>query len=151
MNKILKVILNIILIPWQLPQIIVGLIILSVLKAKGKLTTVFDYKTSWVFWHNDPTYTGVSLGPIIILNERNYKDSDLKTVKHEYGHCIQSFILGSIYLLIIGFVSLVINNLLWKVFYPVLPYFYYSHFPELWADQLGGVLKPGQKTRYDKI
>lgn len=74
---------------------------------------------------------GVSLGNYIFLSER----SGLKepAYDHEFGHCIQSRILGPLYLPIVGLCSGIHclfhnrkNN-------------YYEFWTEKWANKLGGI------------
>lgn len=52
-----------------------------------------------------PKIGGVSLGLFIFVGENQNQDMIRKTAVHEYGHTIQSLILGPFYLLIIGIVS----------------------------------------------
>ena len=64
-------------------------------------------------------------------------------MKHEYGHSIQSRILGPAYLLIIGIPSL-LGNIYDRVFNKEWKYskscrWYYNQPWEKWADKLGGV------------
>lgn len=131
--------LTIILSLWQLPQTLLGLIILAIFGAQGYIVRVTKIKTSWIFWTKAPNFTGISLGPIIILDDKRFAN-DSFAQNHEYGHCVQSFIFGPLYLLIIGLPSLVLNNLLWSLVHKERPYKYYTHYPEDWADKLGGVI-----------
>ena len=56
-------------------------------------------------------------------------------VRHEYGHCRQSRILGPFYLLVIG-----LPSLLWALWWtPGRSVGYYSFYTERLADRLGGV------------
>ena len=75
---------------------------------------------------------GISLGRYIILREYLVDD-----VKHEYGHCQQSKLLGPLYLFIIGIPSL------WHAtFYRCdSTKSYFSFWTEKWADNLGGVFR----------
>jgi hypothetical protein len=87
-------------------------------------------------------YGGLSCGLFIFVTDENTgittpKTCDKLTV-HEYGHTIQSLILGPLYLLIIGIPSIAWGN---------LPRFtrlrkeknipYSACFSEGWADKLG--------------
>ena len=63
--------------------------------------------------------------------------------QHERGHRVQSRILGPLYLLVVGIPS-VVRNLIFRVKqrkYPLykLVKWYYSGYPEKWADKLGHV------------
>lgn len=79
---------------------------------------------------------GVSLGDFIIFEYDFYFDEE--TVKHEHGHQIQSLIFGPLYLIVIGITSGVFNNLQSRIFKKSKEW-YYSRFPENWADKLGKV------------
>jgi len=100
---------------------------------KGVLITV---------WAGKRFFSGVSLGFFVLLHEksmiRQSYDSificpEEETINHEYGHCIQSIMLGPLYLFIVGIKSL-INY--WTCKNTKV---YYTLFPEKWADKLGGV------------
>jgi hypothetical protein len=61
--------------------------------------------------------------------------------QHEYGHSVQSRILGPLYLPVVGLPS-VVRNLYGRLYrrrtgHPWLRY--YDGFPERWADRLGGL------------
>lgn len=45
---------------------------------------------------------GISLGKYIIVSQW----ATQKTIMHEYGHCLQSKILGPLYLLVVGLPSI---------------------------------------------
>ncbi len=119
----MDILLNIIYFTWCLPQTVIGLIIQVIFKVKNrkkyKLSTVIELEARF----------GVSLGKYILIG--NY---DEKTIKHEYGHTVQNFIFGPLYLIIIGIPSIV-RNILSRF----IKIEYYNGFPERWADQLGGV------------
>lgn len=85
---------------------------------------------------------GLSCGLFIFVTDENSGLSTLKVCDkltvHEYGHTIQSLILGPLYLIIIGIPSLVWANL--PVFVKLrkeknIPYS--TCFAEGWADRLG--------------
>ncbi|MDR0562334.1 MAG: hypothetical protein LBG73_06560 [Spirochaetaceae bacterium] len=83
--------------------------------------------------------SGVSFGPYICLNDEN----DENDIRHELGHSIQSLYLGPLYLAIAGIPS-VCNNVWDRRFHKRWTprdriRWYYSRFPENWADKLGGV------------
>ena len=71
---------------------------------------------------------GLSLGEYIFLNNNR-----VASIKHEYGHSIQSKYLGPLYLLVIG-----IPSLIWAIF-GKRGDAYYAFYTERWADKLGGV------------
>ena len=83
---------------------------------------------------------GISLGAFIFVGanvpKRRAPASDL--VNHEYGHCLQSILLGPFYLLVIGLPSIIwagcFND--WRKKHNKSYYWLYC---ERWADKWGGV------------
>ena len=140
MNKFLNIIKTVALYIWQLPQNLLGLILLIFYKAKHKYT--LDSGVTVYFCSYFPG--GISLGQYSIVNAYHYrtdKDECLKrdTIKHEaIGHAKQSMMLGPLYLIVIGLPSLI-----WAWLYgPVIPYTpngYYKFYTEKWADKLADV------------
>lgn len=109
---------------WQLPQNILGLLFLLLIKGEERHSlNGITFYYCWGFGG------GISLGKYIILGD--YSEGD---VRHEYGHCLQSLRLGWLYLLVIG-----LPSLLWATFYKGENY--YSFYTEKWADKLGGVIR----------
>ncbi len=95
---------NILLYIWQLPQNILGVLILIIgiftkkilIKQKIKhpknlYTTI--YPSKWYF--------GISLGHYVFVHYQ----SNQNTINHEIGHTFQSKILGPMYLIVIGIFS----------------------------------------------
>ena len=113
---------NFLLYLWQLPQNLLGLIVIKITNAKFNETRNI-YQTKWKYKF------GVSLGKYIIFSGR-YKIID---VHHEQGHQKQSLYLGWLYLIIIGLPSVIGNRCkLSNSKYYKLPW-------ERWADTLGNV------------
>lgn len=116
---------------WGLPQNLFGVILYLILKRKAVKTE--DYKDSKVLY-TKWRHGAVSLG-LFIFMFGEYWIGDEETIKHEYGHSIQSKILGPLYLIVIG-----IPSLLWAGFiHNLTKKSYYWFYPEAWADKLGGV------------
>lgn len=114
---------------WQLPQHLLAKFLIKIYNASYEE----DYNGKSIY-HIDK-YWGISLGNYIIIN----KHSNDNTIKHEYGHSIQSLYFGPLYLFIIGLPSITMN-VLSRV--KILdPRNYYNRWPESWADQLGGVAR----------
>lgn len=107
---------------WQLPQNLIGFLIITIMKAKKQN----DYYVCPLF------RAGVSLGNYIIFDHRIYVNKF--SIKHEKGHQKQSLYLGLFYLLIIGLPS-IIGNILRRFF----EFDYYKQPWELWANKLGGI------------
>lgn len=120
---------------WQLPQNLLGLIMLLFMKPhiskenyKG-ITVVVSKKMRG----------GISLGNYIILSE-NYGDKTTRqdVWDHEWGHTRDSRMFEPLYLIVIGLPSLI-----WAWTYGrLVPYThngYYKFYTEKRADRLGGV------------
>lgn len=128
MSKFLNILKQVGLYIWQLPQNLVGLVVLCFISHKEKCTVAgIDLYYSKTF------PGGISLGKYVIIGSKNEN-----TVKHEHGHQIQSMYLGPLYLIVIGLPSLI-----WAWLYgPVIPYTrngYYRFYTEKWAEKLGKV------------
>lgn len=119
---------NILLYLWQLPQNIIGLLIL--LFIKGEVKHKFQ-DISYYFY--DPFPGGISLGNYLILGSNHSQ-----TIRHEHGHAIQSRMLGPLYLLVVGLPSII-----WAWLYgwiiPETKNGYYKFYTEKWADKLVGI------------
>lgn len=126
----LKKVLNKFLVySWQLPQNVLGLLVI--------LFTGAAYMPQHDCWIaiNDKSYFGVSLGSYIIFG-LGYPGE--VTLKHEQGHQKQSLYLGWLYLVLIGIPS-AIGNLLFRISFIDRKWDYYKQPWEKWADVLGGV------------
>ena len=112
----------------ELPQSLLGLLLRQIYK--GNDTKYEDV----VLRRSLKMQGGISLGRYIIVSQFASKE----TVKHEYGHCLQSRRLGWLYLLVIGLPSIV-----WAGMYGTVVKRtrngYYRCYTERWADRLGGV------------
>lgn len=116
---------------WQLPQNILGLLVILCTKA--------EYSSGYDVWETRKYLFGVSLGAYIVFGG----DFDYTDLKHERGHQKQSLYLGWFYLLLIGLPSALGNiydrvaHARWSVEERL--YWYYKQPWEKWADSLGGV------------
>jgi hypothetical protein len=97
MKKLLKYL-------WQLPQHLIALVLLAIYKLRehqdirhfGDVTFIIDGDAK-------PGYhTAFTLGEYIFTNTTHQG-----TLRHEYGHTLQSRILGPLYLLVIALPSLI--------------------------------------------
>lgn len=123
---------NILLYIHQLPQNIIGLLVICFTHSK------YD---RYFGCYNTYKYSfGVSLGKYIIFGGRPTPTD----IKHEQGHQRQSLYLGWLYLLIIGLPS-VCGNLWDRLFHKKwtnqkrIDWYYNRLLWEHWADKLGGV------------
>ena len=126
---------------WQLPQNLLGLLVIKVTRAE--LSTLFvEQSQSYYRSRLDHCSFGVCLGEYIIFGA--YSASVIGW-KHEAGHRRQSRMFGPLYLLVVGLPS-VVRNIWDKVAHRSWGYerkklWYYGGYPEHWADMLGGVMR----------
>ena len=135
MNRALTVLTAALLQVWQLPQNLLGLLVGLFLKGKRRLPGVPGIPKAIRIVGARNMWGGISLGNFVYLRPPVYE----KMVRHEYGHCIQSRLLGPLYLLVIG-----LPSLLWALWWnPGRPVPYSWFYTERWADCLGGVERRG--------
>ena len=129
---------NILFYVWQLPQNILGLLVILVTRAEKTVAP-------WEWVTGKPPRFGVCLGNYIIFGGAG---GSIESIKHEQGHHKQSEILGPFYLILIGIPSFlwnIITRILWifstkKRWWLVTLIKIYYHMPwEYTADKLGGV------------
>lgn len=129
---------------WQLPQNLGAIVIIKAHKIKlNSYTLQINGVKYYLLKHVGNS--GVSLGDYILLDSDIHKTltSNEISVLHEYGHHIQSMIFGPLYLIFVGIPS-GINNLRNRHQKKIgwnnkeLSKWYYSRYPENWADKLGG-------------
>lgn len=143
--KALQLIKNILLYIWQLPQNLLGLILLLVYSYDKKLVA----SNGNIVYISKKMPGGISLGKYSIISDYYvYKcksDDEIlnnDVTKHEaLGHGTQSRYLGPLYLFVIG-----IPSICWAAIYPCkrFPYSkngYYVFYTEKWADKLAGVVR----------
>ena len=125
MKKIIKWI-------WTLPQNCLGWLLYHCIKGD-----VLHYKKAIVKCWNLQSGS-MAMGKYIFLCP-NHVDNE-RMIKHEYGHVLQSELLGCLYLLVIG-----IPSIIWAWCFENYRnkhhIGYFSFYTEQWADYLGGVNK----------
>lgn len=127
MKKIINILLQILLIIWQLPQCVIGLIMLPFL-GKKRLITYRNY--CWCY-EGEYMKGGISLGCFAFVSPNNATREEV--VMHEVdGHTKDSKIFGPLYLLIIGLPS-ILNA--WLQFTEC----YYDFFTEKRANKHAGL------------
>lgn len=109
---------------WCIPQNLLGLLFLLFIRGEERHTL-----NGISFYYAKDFRGGISLGRYIILGDKRER-----SVRHEFGHCIQSRMLGPLYLIVVGLPSL-IHAWLCKCD----DHSYYDYWCERWADKLGGV------------
>lgn len=127
--------LRVLLYIWQLPQNLLGLLLLLIYKREKE----YHRLNGRTFYYTSEMRSGISLGDYIIMHREDKEDG----MRHEYGHTIQSRYLGPLYLLVIGLPSLC-GNIYDSIAHKHWPYekscrWYYNQPWEKWADKLGRV------------
>ncbi len=90
-----------------------------------------------IAYHNED-WSGISLGRFIVINGQRGEEWVSTTKVHEYGHYIQSLLLGPFYLLIIGLPSMIwCNAKKYRTLREQKGVSYFSFYPERWANFLG--------------
>lgn len=127
MKKFLNYLIQIILILWQLPQCLVGVIMLPFL---GKLKLI-DYRNFCWCFEGKNMQGGISLGCFCFLSP--YSSKQEEKVMHELdGHTVDSKIWGPLYLIVIGIPS-ILNAWL------DITECYYDFYTEKWANKHAGL------------
>lgn len=115
---------------WGLPQTFLGFVLFLIHRKNehfvyhGAVVTRWNHRGS------------VGLGMFVFLSQRDANQQRLTT--HEYGHTIQSLILGPLFLIIVG-----IPSFLWATLPVCIRYrrrkkvSYHKFYTERWANRLG--------------
>lgn len=117
---------------WGFVQTLIGAIIFLICPKKQKLIYHGAVVAEWKLKGS------LSLGMFIFLSDSMSEERKRRVLVHEYGHTIQSLILGPLYLIVIGLPSCI-----WAGFPPCEKYrrrrnrSYYWLYPERWANLLG--------------
>ena len=103
-NKLLTILVNFFLAIWQLPQIIVGLMMLAVFRNKTTYTNPYNHIMVWnINCHHAFGNACFSTGPFIITCDENVTEEILK---HETGHSLSSIRTGWFYHIVISIPSI---------------------------------------------
>lgn len=135
---------KILLYIWQLPQNLLGLILIGFYKLiNGKECYKYTTYNNIDYYVAPAMPSGISLGKYVIFHHEYKESSD--SFKHEYGHTRQSKKYGLFYLLIIGLPSLC-GNVYDRLFHSNWDWkksnkWYYNLPWEKGADKLGGVFR----------
>ena len=132
---------------WGLPQNVLGALILPLLRGRrfryhGALVTVYSDK------RRAPALGAFSLGTFIFMPCTWTEEYRRHIVVHEYGHTVQSLILGPLYLLVIAIPSVIWSRRFGRRYaqYLARNVNYTDRFPENHADLLGEYAT-GEKAR----
>ena len=115
---------------WGLPQTLLGLLLFIYWFPRSETRYCYHGAmiTEWT------ARGGISLGLFVFVPQKTHPGVTV----HEFGHCVQSLLLGPLYLIAVGIPSYLWANL------PALKKLrrdtgrsYYSIYPENWANRLG--------------
>lgn len=132
----MKALCEIILWVWQLPQNLLGLLLLLYYSHEKEYHRLNGRR----FYFTEEMKSGISLGNYIIMSREDKEDG----MRHEYGHSIQSRVLGPLYLVVIGIPSGLYNLIDQLIVEKAIGLersisLYYNMPWEKLADRLGGV------------
>ena len=129
-----KFLLEIVYWTWCLPQTLVGLIVKLIFK--GKKITHFYYEDFTDIYSYNCGLGSISLGKYVLLCRSHMYNKSV--IKHELGHRVQSFILGPLYLIVIGLPSLIWAGCFEK-YRSRHKVSYYDFYTEAWANKIAKV------------
>ena len=124
---------------WGLPQNAMGLLVFLVLSPFGKVRLFHNCIVTDL--HVKKNRGGVTFGMFVFLfladeTYKNRPDYVHDLTVHEFGHTVQSMIVGPFWPLIIGFPSVTWANFVWR-FFMHKKCSYYWLYCEGWANILG--------------
>ena len=136
---------RILLFVWELPQNLLGILLLTICWSISLIIEIRFDQERLIIETKGPA---ISLGLFVFWTSHSNRwiELDKRNRDHEWGHSVQSRILGPLYLVIVGLTSQL------RVFYLVVYREirghkwtgYFEGFPEAWADRLGGVNRSSQ-------
>jgi hypothetical protein len=119
---------------WCLPQTLLGFCVLLFFRLVDKRISVVPYQSESLLIYSEKMQGGLSLGRYL-FSGRYSEPFATHLAKHEYGHCLQSFRLGWLYLVVIGIPSAAWAMMHgWRYFSGIS---YYKFYTERWANHLG--------------
>lgn len=130
---------------WEAPQKALAHIIAKIVKTEE--TDLVKLNNETVHLHLWKYSSGLSLSNHIFLPKKSFNKPineifeskwHYNYLAHEYGHTMQSHMLGIFYLIVIGAPSIIWAGCFDK-YREKTGKSYYSFFTEKWADKLGGV------------
>jgi len=137
--------MDIFLWSWCLPQTLMGHLMYKKYIKKGLVLSTKKHKLGTILIRETKLGGGRSLGKYIFTYDytnskasKQWKEAAQERMdRHEYGHAIQSYILGPLYLFVVGLPSITMNMMTKAGI--LKRETYYKRWPETWADKLGKV------------
>ncbi len=143
-----KAIFYLIQFTWGLPQNLMGLIVYILMHKKCEHERFYNSFVTYI--KTGKPFGGVSFGIFIFVNADRAADWRHDTLIHEYGHTIQSLVLGPLWMFVIALPSVVWCNLPALVRYrKEKDVSYYALYCEGWAN-IWGALFSGEKFITDE-
>lgn len=145
-----KILFYLIQFTWALPQNLAGLIGFLIFKSKGAKHDGF-HNAFITYVETEKPFGGISLGCFIFVNAKRTDEWLHDTRIHEFGHTIQSIVLGPTWVFVIG-----IPSIIWCNFKPICKYrkendvSYYTIYCEGWANLWGSKFS-GEKFVTDEL
>ncbi len=132
---------------WEMPQNLFGLLLLALLSSR---VSVIEFCNERAFI--EVNGFGVSLGTFIFWSRYLVPTGYADNRQHEYGHALQSKILGPFYIPLIGIPSLMRNiyGRWYSKLYKREWQGYHHGFPEKWANNLGRRYYPAERQSAKK-
>jgi len=133
MYKDKHLIINILIALWELPQILIGLIILAIFHNKTTYTNPCNHISVWnINAHGAFGTACFSLGPIIVTCNDKVAE---RTLRHETGHSYDGIRFGLLYFFIVAIPSVF---LFWyKRIFSKSQEWYLQRWPEVSAEKRG--------------
>ena len=134
----MRILLQALLYAWQLPQNLLGLLVIAFTRPSAAIPCSDCYSVVRASYR---MRGGISLGRYAIISTSQCTTC---TIRHELGHCRQSRMLGPLYLIVIGLPSII-----WAALHSRLAprKSYYWFYTERCADRLGGVERPDSPSQ----
>lgn len=124
---------NFLLNIWELPQKLLA----AAVKKLSKAQLISEYNEAKIYYWKWSGGMSLSNNIFVPFEQYNKTEYQINYVKHEYGHTIQSKILGPLYLFVIG-----LPSILWawlgENYRKKNKVSYYAFYTEKWANKLGG-------------
>lgn len=140
--KPLRWAIRVLLFVWELPQNLLGIGALAYDRAIGYVVRIaFERERLMI----ETRRRAISLGLFVFWTSRSNRwiELDQRNRNHEWGHSVQSRILGPLYLPVVGVPSTL--RVIYLIAYRKIKgrrwQGYFDGFPENWADRLGGVAR----------
>ena len=135
-HAIRGVLYTLVQVTWGFPQTVLGFVVFLAHAKRPHIRFHGSIVTTW------ESRKALSLGPFVFLNGPASGPDALEQIErpllvHEYGHTVQSLILGPAYLVVIGLPSVIwLNSVPLRIWRERGATSYYAFYSERWANWL---------------